>query len=361
MTKDTPTKILFLTANPANTVRLRLDEEVRQIDEAIRRARKRDSFVIEQRWAVRIDDLRRAMLDVNPQIIHFSGHGDTGGIVLEGEDGQAQVVNAKALSDLFSLFTNQVECVILNACYSVAQAKAINEHIKYVIGMDKPIGDQAAIKFSLGFYDAIGAGRSYDDAYKFGCNAMQMANISEQDTPVLHAKVDGQTSPQDSRKKSTMSADENSRQPLELFYSYSHVDEDLRKALETYLVMLKRQGLITGWHDREIDAGDEWKDEIDVHLNSADIILLLVSTNFLASDYAYEKEMKRAMERHEKKEARVIPIILRPCEWEEAPFSKLQALPTNGKPITTWADRDEAFTVVAKGIRSAIERMRTSR
>lgn len=151
---------------------------------------------------------------------------------------------------------------------------------------------------------------------------------------------------------------EHSPRALEVFYSYSHEDEGLRQTLEKYLVMLKRQGLIVSWHDRDINAGSDWREEIDTHLNSAHIILLLVSPDFLSSDYAYETEMVRAMERHRLGEARVIPIILRPCEWQEAPFSKLQALPTNGQPVTAWANRDEAFTVVTKGIRAAIERMR---
>jgi tetratricopeptide (TPR) repeat protein len=144
-------------------------------------------------------------------------------------------------------------------------------------------------------------------------------------------------------------------EPLELFYSYSHKDEDLRDELETHLSMLKRQKVIGQWHDRGIPAGQEWGGEIDEHLKGADIILLLVSANFLASDYCYDIELKLAMERHEKGEARVVPVILRPCDWSGAPFGKLQALPKNAKPVTTWANQDEAFTDIAKGIRHAAE------
>lgn len=143
--------------------------------------------------------------------------------------------------------------------------------------------------------------------------------------------------------------------PLELFYSYSHRDEGLRDELETHLAMLKNEGIIQGWHDRRINAGQEWDGEIDEHLNSARVILLLASPNFLASRYCYDIEVKRAMERHEAGEARVIPVILRPSEWERAPFSKLQALPTGAVPITRWPDRDEAFLNVAQGIRLAVE------
>lgn len=144
--------------------------------------------------------------------------------------------------------------------------------------------------------------------------------------------------------------------PVEVFFSYSHKDEPFREQLETHLSMLKRQGLIKPWHDRMITAGDEWKGQIDDNLNAADIVLLLVTANFLASDYCYDIEMMRAMERHEIGEARVVPIILTPVEgWMHSPFAKLQVLPKDGKPVTKWEDRDEAFVNVAQGIRRVIE------
>lgn len=113
--------------------------------------------------------------------------------------------------------------------------------------------------------------------------------------------------------------------------------------------------MIAGWHDRRIAAGTEWAGEIDKHLNSALIILLLISPDFLSSDYCYDLEMKRAMERHERGEARVVPVILRPVYWGDAPFGKLQALPENAKAITTWSNRDEAFKDVAIGIKKVVE------
>lgn len=147
---------------------------------------------------------------------------------------------------------------------------------------------------------------------------------------------------------------------IKIFFSYSHKDEDLRDELVTHLSMLKRQGVIVAWHDREISAGTEWKNAIDQHLESARVVLLLISANFLDSNYCYDIEMKRAMERHESGEARVIPIILKPVDWREAPFSKLQALPKNVKPITTWENRDEAFLNVAQSIRRVVQELFTS-
>ena len=143
--------------------------------------------------------------------------------------------------------------------------------------------------------------------------------------------------------------------PIEVFYAYSHEDEDLRKQLENHLTILRRQGVITDWHDRKISAGTEWEGEIHEHLNTARIILLLVSSDFLASDYCYDVEMSRAMERHRTGEARVIPIILRSVDWEGAPFAGLQALPRDVTPVTQWEDQDQAFTNIARGIKKAIE------
>jgi DNA-binding MarR family transcriptional regulator len=145
--------------------------------------------------------------------------------------------------------------------------------------------------------------------------------------------------------------------PIQVFYSYSHRDESLRDELEEHLSLLRRQGIIAGWHDRRIGAGEEWKGEIDRFLESSQVILLLVSPSFLASDYCYEIEARRAIERHEKGEARVIPVILRPVDWKGAPFAKLAVLPKGGEPVTSWKDRDEAFLDVAVGIRTAVEEM----
>jgi nucleoside phosphorylase len=142
---------------------------------------------------------------------------------------------------------------------------------------------------------------------------------------------------------------------IEIFFSYTHKDEGLRDKLATHLSALRREGVIKEWHDRKIGAGREWAGEIDRNLETAHIILLLISADFINSDYCMDKELKRAMERHESNDARVIPVILRPVDWEGMSFSKLQALPKDGKPVTSWSDPDEAFLNIAKGIRSLIQ------
>jgi hypothetical protein len=143
--------------------------------------------------------------------------------------------------------------------------------------------------------------------------------------------------------------------PVRIFYSYSHKDWQHTLTLKKHLSLLQRRGIIEIWHDREIRPGDEWKGEIDRHLAEADIILLLVSADFLASDYCYEVEMKNAINRHEAGKARVVPVIIRPCDWHAAPFGKLQALPAEGKAIDTWNNPDEGYTDVAIGIRKIVE------
>ena len=181
-------KILILAANPIDTTKLRLDEEVREIDAGLRRAMQRDKFELQQRWAVRVRDIRQAMLDENPHVMHFSGHGETEGLMFENQSGEAQIVDTEALAELFELFKDKVECVLMNACYSAPQAEAISRHIPYVIGMSKEIGDIAAIEFAIGFYEALGAGRSIEDAFKFGRNAIRLQGILEHLTPVLHKR-----------------------------------------------------------------------------------------------------------------------------------------------------------------------------
>jgi hypothetical protein len=202
--------ILILAANPSSTERLRLDEEVKKIEQGLERSRRRDQFRLVVKWAVTDDDLRRALLDHEPEIVHFSGHGagtgqgvpgtgrdlippkdgdpQAGGLAFEDDHGRVHLIPGDALARLFELCSDSVKCVVLNACYSEAQAEAIGEHINFVVGMRKAIGDDAAIKFAVGFYDALGAGRDIEKAFRFGCSAVDLKGIPEYLTPVLKKK-----------------------------------------------------------------------------------------------------------------------------------------------------------------------------
>ncbi|MBN1569155.1 MAG: CHAT domain-containing protein [Acidobacteria bacterium] len=181
--------ILFLTADPSDATRLRIGQEIREIQEKLQLAKLRNKFVLHQRMSVRPADISQALLDIKPRIVHFSGHGTAAGeLCFENEAGSSQIVQPEALAALFELVSDQVECVLLNACYSEVQAKAIANHIKYVIGMNTAIGDGAAISFSVGFYQALGAGRSVEEAYRFGCVQIRLQNIPEHLTPILRKK-----------------------------------------------------------------------------------------------------------------------------------------------------------------------------
>ena len=207
-------KILILVANSKNTSRQQFEEQVREIDNGLQRAQHRDQFELVQRWAVRPRDIQRAMLDVKPQIVHFLGRAagsqerelenesdqklvpcpedatESEGLVFEDESGQVKLVRGQALAELCKLFADKLMCVVLNGCYSKEQAEEIAKYIPYVVGTKQVIGNKAAINFAVGFYDALGAGRSVADAYEFGCVVIkfQFERFSEDLKPLLHKK-----------------------------------------------------------------------------------------------------------------------------------------------------------------------------
>ncbi|MGK7896429.1 MAG: CHAT domain-containing protein, partial [Xenococcus sp. (in: cyanobacteria)] len=169
------TKILVLASNPQGTEQLRLNPEIREIEDALERGKNREQFVLRWRSAVRVKDLQHWIRNSEARIVHFCGHGmGSQGLVLETSSGRQQLLDTQAIADLFKLFKNQVECVVLNACYSEVQAAEINKHINYVIGTKKEIRDDAAIFFSTGFYEALGDGETIERAYEFGRNRIQL-------------------------------------------------------------------------------------------------------------------------------------------------------------------------------------------
>lgn len=181
------TKVLFLLANPRDTGTLRLQEEVREVDAAIRQAEYRSSFDIRQHGAVRVMDLQGYMLRHRPEIIHFSGHGhaDPSAIVLEDTAGRHVIVDPAALTRLFSVFREELRCVVLNACYSAAQAEAIAATIECVVGMSSAIEDQSAIGFSKAFYQALAYGRSVQEAFDLGCVEIGIEGLPDEQVPQL--------------------------------------------------------------------------------------------------------------------------------------------------------------------------------
>ncbi|KYC36640.1 hypothetical protein WA1_43940 [Scytonema hofmannii PCC 7110] len=186
---EIPVRILFLAADPSDASRLRSQQELRDIEDRLRIAKELGKYKLENHGSVRVDDITRAIFDVNPHIIHFSGHGiHTGELCFENESGNIQLVKPDALAALFKLFASQVYCIVLNACHSEIQAKAIAEHIPFVIGMNDAIGDRAAIAFAVGFYEALAANRSIEEAYDFGCVRIQLQGFPEHLKPVIYQK-----------------------------------------------------------------------------------------------------------------------------------------------------------------------------
>jgi hypothetical protein len=316
-------KILILTANPKNSSQLRLAEEVREIQAGLERAKRRDEFEIVERWAVRTDDLRRSLLDIEPNIVHFSGHG-TGhdGLMLENEVGEAQLVSAGSLARLFGLFKPQVDCVVLNACYSTVQAEAIAQEIPTVIGMSQAIGDRAAIEFAVGFYDALGAGRSYGDAFKFGCSAIDLEGIPEAATPQLlqHAPTAQAMAPSPPQPliQSLMqplmplmpAGDRAVPAPLaagqaQLFISYKRdVQPDEAVALQLSEALQQQHQVFI---DQMMLVGTPWAEQIEAKLKQSQFLIVLLSAYSVTSEMV---EAEISMAHRLAKEHEGYPMIL---------------------------------------------------
>ncbi len=299
-------KILILTANPKNTDELRLNEEVREIQEGLQRSRSRDQFEIIAKWAVRPRDLSRALLDHAPQIVHFSGHGaGCDGLVLESDDGQMKLVSTEALARLFKLVQKTVECVVLNACYSEVQAVAIQQHIDYVIGMGQAIGDRAAIDFAVGFYDALGANRGYAEAFEFGLTAIDLEGLPETATPKLKP-----------RSSFAAPAVINVLEPVlippnfiptarsRIFISYK------RGVLPDEPVALAIFRALSEHHDVFIDqtmlVGTPWAERIEAELGKSDFLISFLTENSVSSEMV-RGEIETA---HRLKQQQGKPVIL---------------------------------------------------
>jgi hypothetical protein len=185
--KAQPLRILFLGASPVDAQRLRWDQEVREIDLALRQGEFRESFDLRQQLAVRPTDLQTALLRHRPQIVHFSGHGEVDGVCLEDDSGQTRMVAGNVLGRILAVFKKQIRCVVLNSCYSQEQAEAIARDIDCVIGMSREFGDRAAIRFGAAFYQALAFGSSVETAFQLACAQIDLEGYDEGSTPQLIA------------------------------------------------------------------------------------------------------------------------------------------------------------------------------
>ncbi|MGK7928939.1 MAG: AAA-like domain-containing protein [Spirulina sp.] len=285
--------ILILAANPKGTTQLRLDEEVREIEEGLRRSQKSNSFIVKARWATRPLDMQRAILDEKPQIVHFSGHGaGAKGLVLEDRTGEAQIVSGEALAQMFGLLKEQVECVLLNACHSQIQAEAIAEHIGTVIGMSQEVGDRAALNFAIGFYDALGNGRDYAFAHQWGCTAIAMEGLQESLTPVLLQKT-GSPEP---------------ITPARVFISYKRdVVPDETVALELHRVLGQTHEAVI---DQFMLVGVKWQEWIDAQLKQADFLIVLLSAASVKSEMVMREVQKTHKLAYQQGKPKILPVRL---------------------------------------------------
>jgi hypothetical protein len=180
-----PIPLLFMTANPTDTARLRLEVEYREVDDALLKARYRERFTLELRPALRASDVQESLLRYQPGIVHFSGHGAEAGLIFEDDAGKLRLIDPAAVADLFRIVTPKVQIVVLNACWSAAQAEQIAPHVQCVIGMTQPVGDRAAIEFAAAFYRALGYGTSVQAAFDFGVNQIALMGLKSADIPTL--------------------------------------------------------------------------------------------------------------------------------------------------------------------------------
>jgi AAA-like domain/TIR domain/CHAT domain len=317
-------KILILAANPKDTTNLRLNEEVREIQTGLERSRQRDQFEIISRWAVRPNDLQRALLDHEPQIVHFSGHGaGTQGLILEDDAGKMQLVSAESLARLFKLFQNKVECVLLNACYSEVQAEAICQHIDYVVGMNQAIGDRAAIKFAVGFYDGLGAGRSLEDAFESGCIAMELESIPESATPIL--------------KKRASSGEKVLTTPQSrIFISYKrNAEPDETVALQVFQALSQQHEVFI---DQAMLVGTPWAQRIEAELRQADFLIVFLSERAVHSEMV-EAEIATAyrLAKEQGRHPLILPVRL---DYRE-PFQYPLSVYLNGINWALWSGNED--------------------
>jgi hypothetical protein len=296
-----PRKILVLAANPQDTSPLRLDAEVKKIRESLKRSAQRAEFEVVAQGAVTTEDLRRALLEYEPHIVHFSGHGvGESGLVLDDGRGKQKLVSSRALAGLFKQFPT-IECVVLNACYSAVQAKELMNYVPYVVGMNQAIGDQAAIEFATGFYDGLGYGRSYPQAYELGKSAIDLESLPDTLTPVLLQRSQtGSMSAEDAAPVST---------GKRVFISYRDQLPD-RTLAQTFYQALEEAGHQPFMAETSLQLGETWAKRIRAELEAADYFLLLLSPESATSEMVTEevKLAKALREAREEERPVICPI-----------------------------------------------------
>jgi hypothetical protein len=362
-------RVLFLAANPSGTTHLALDEEVRAIDAKIRGAEHRDRLELTSHWAVRLDDLSGILLRRRPHVVHFSGHGAPAGeVILLGADGSPKPVPPEALTGLYRVLKDDVRVVVLNACYSEAQAKAIVREIDCAVGMSRAIGDRAAIAFASEFYQAVAFGRSVQDAFDLGVVRLtgegvadarglvklhKRRGVNPSDVILVGARPGTDPQPKDEPADSTSPA-----APSKVFISYSHEDRKFLERFQVFLKPLERAGLVDRWDDTRLRTGMWWRDEIKRALATAKVAVLLVSADFLASDFITDQELPDLLAAERVRGLVVMPVIVGPCRFTRTPnLAQFQATNDPSRPLAamTVAEQDKVWAELVNDIEDALK------
>ncbi len=326
-----------MAANPDDTVRLALDEEVRTIGEKLRGSTHAATIELVTRWAVRPDDLLQHLNELKPQIVHFSGHGTSRGeLMLVSDAGRARPVGAEALARVFGLFRQHIQAVVLNACFSRVQAEAIVSQIDHVVGMSVEVGDDAARVFSGSFYRALGFGSSIREAFDQATTAIQLADLGEETTPQLLARTaaDSTLSPP---PPPTPSPPENHQ----VFVAYAPEDKPWLDRLQKHLAPHIRGRPITLWEAGRLQVGMRRRDELEHALTSAQAAILLVSSDFLASEAITENQLPKLLAAVDADKLAILPLVVGACAYEESPLEPFIALNDPDRPLEQLATHEQ--------------------
>jgi len=353
-----PNKVLLLASDPVGSG-IRLDREVRAVSRAINEGRNGESFKLIAEFAVTVSDLPRLISLHQPEIVHFAGHGTPDGILLEDEQGGVQAVGSETLRRLLSTVGKSIRVVVLNAGETLQTAEALSSTVDYTIGYAGPITDAAAVAFTDDFYVTLTAGKTVREAFDLAAHRVLLESGTISSTPhlLVRSPISEVSGDADSsrREHSAMYSDlaEGSRSAV--FVSYSHKDRRWLERLQIHLRPLERDHSIDVWDDTKIRPGTPWKSEIEKAISNAKVAILLVSADFLASDFVAKNELPPLLRAAEEEGAMILPIIVSPCRFVRTPLGVFQAVNDPEKPLNSLkgANRERILTRVADVVESA--------
>lgn len=386
-----PAKILFLAANPATTPQLALDEEIRAIEEKLRGAELRDAFALVSRWATRPDDLLQALNEVRPTIVHFSGHGTSGGLVLSSGTGTHQKVAPEAVASLFQALRDDIRIVVFNACNSLAQAEAAAHAIDCVVGMGAEIGDEAAQVFAASFYRALGFGRSAQAAFDQGLVALKLAGIPEDLTPRLLTRagvsaaelfplaptpsvaatasattpVEGASgtatsvaAPAVAATSVTPPSEATPSIPPRIALVAARADAAWLKRVQMHLKPVARRAGVQIWDSSMVPPGTRVRDAIAAGFAGSQVVVVLVTPELLVDDEFIDARLGELLAGAESDRLRLLSLIVSSCGFEDTELRDYQPLNAPDEPLDALspADLNKRMALIAPQIVASVAR-----